>query len=63
MDQQRRNRKSMVEIATAPRRQFRPAILAAGLFGVLFVAAILLWAYYGTALFTEMILAGLAACF
>jgi hypothetical protein len=31
--------------------------------GLLFAATIALWAYHGTAVFYEMILAGLAACF
>jgi hypothetical protein len=31
--------------------------------GLLFVATVALWVRYGTAVFYEMILAGLAACF
>ena len=53
----------MTEIATSDRSVPRAAIAVAGLFGVLLAAALTLWGYYGTAVFTEMILAGLAACF
>jgi hypothetical protein len=52
----------MTEIATTVRTP-RLALAAGGLFGVLLLAALALWGYYGTAVFTEMILAGLAACF
>jgi hypothetical protein len=31
--------------------------------GALSVAAVLLWAHYGSAVFFEMIIAGLASCF
>jgi hypothetical protein len=41
----------------------RPLLIAAGTVGVLVAAAIALWAHYGTAVFYEMILAGIAACF
>lgn len=54
----------MTEIATTFRNPQRVAIFAASaVFGVLFATALVLWGYYGTAVFTEMILAGLAACF
>jgi hypothetical protein len=53
----------MTETATFVRQPRRLAAMAAGIAGLLFVAALLLWGYYGTAVFTEMILAGLAACF
>jgi hypothetical protein len=36
---------------------------AAGLFGVLIAGAAVLWFYYGTAVFFEMIRAGFIACF
>jgi hypothetical protein len=39
------------------------AWLAIGLMGLLFAAAASLWAYYGTAVFFEVITSGLAACF
>jgi hypothetical protein len=35
----------------------------AGLAAVLVVAALILWAHYGTTVFFEMIAAGFAACF
>lgn len=38
-----------------------PPVLAAG--GVLLLTTAALWAYYGTAVFYELILAGWAACF
>jgi len=53
----------MTEIATTDRSLPRAAIAIAALFGMLLALALALWAYYGTAVFTEMILAGLAACF
>jgi hypothetical protein len=53
----------MTEIATSDRSFTRAAIAVAGVFGVLLALAMVLWGYYGTAVFTEMILAGLAACF
>jgi hypothetical protein len=53
----------MTEIATTSQVPQRVLIAVAALFGVLFAIALALWAYYGTAVFTETILAGLAACF
>jgi len=41
----------------------RALMLAAGLAGLLLAAAVVLWAHYGSAVFYEMILAGIAACF
>lgn len=41
----------------------RAFLVVALVFGVLLVAAGTLWVHYGTALFYEMILAGIAACF
>jgi hypothetical protein len=53
-------------IATA-RPQSRAAKIivwsAAGLGGVAVLGAVALWVHYGTAVFFEMITAGLAACF
>jgi len=47
----------------AAARRFSPLLVAATLVGVLSLAATLaLWTYYGTAVFYEMIVAGLAAC-
>ena len=41
----------------------RPFLLVGAVAGVLFAAALVLWAHYGTAVFFEMIAAGIAACF
>jgi hypothetical protein len=41
----------------------RPLLIAGALGGALVAAAVALWAHYGTAVFYEMILAGIAACF
>jgi hypothetical protein len=39
------------------------AVAAAGLGAVLLLAALVLWFHYGTAVFFEMIAAGISACF
>lgn len=45
-------------------RRFSPLLFVACLAGGLAVGAtLLLWAHYGSAVFYEMLLAGLAACF
>jgi hypothetical protein len=41
----------------------RPLMIVAAAVGLLLAATVALWAHYGTAVFYEMILAGLAACF
>ncbi len=41
----------------------RPMLLLAGLGGVAMAATLGLWAYYGTAVFFEIVRAGWAACF
>ena len=41
----------------------RPLVLFAGAAGIALAATIALWAHYGTAVFFEMIAAGIAACF
>jgi hypothetical protein len=41
----------------------RPLMLAALLGGLLLAATLGLWAYYGTAVFFEMVRAGWVACF
>jgi hypothetical protein len=41
----------------------RPLLLVALLAGVMFAATLGLWAYYGTAIFFEMVRAGWIACF
>lgn len=40
-----------------------PLIAAGAFFGVLVAAAVAMWIHYGTAVFYEMIVAGIAACF
>jgi hypothetical protein len=50
-------------ISPLPTR-FQPAIWAvAGVVGALATGTILLWAHYGSAVFFEMIMAGIAVCF
>ena len=41
----------------------RPLMIVAAAGGVVLAGTVALWAHYGTAVFYEMILAGLAACF
>ena len=41
----------------------RPLMLVAGTAGALVAVSVALWAHYGTAVFFEMIHAGLALCF
>jgi hypothetical protein len=54
---------AMAEAATvATRRNWRPLAIVAGGAGILIAAALVLWAHYGTAVFYEMILAGIALC-
>jgi hypothetical protein len=43
-------------------RSWRPLAAIASVAGVLIAAALVLWAYYGTAVFYEMIAAGIAMC-
>lgn len=40
-----------------------PTMLVALLAGSLFAVTFVLWAYFGTAVFFEMVRSGLAACF
>jgi hypothetical protein len=54
----------MPEIASPLRTTARPLMLAAAVVaGMLLAAAFALWGYYGSAVFYEMLAAGLAACF
>jgi hypothetical protein len=48
--------------ATDPRIS-RAMIAGAVVFGIMIAGTLALWAHYGTAVFYEMLLAGLAACF
>jgi hypothetical protein len=41
----------------------RPLVIVAASIALLLVGTVALWAHYGTAVFYEMILAGLAMCF
>jgi hypothetical protein len=41
----------------------RPFVVLAALAGLLVAATLALWAQYGTAVFFEIIAAGIAACF
>ena len=52
----------MPEIAATPAFS-RPLIIAAGIGGFALAATLALWLHYGTAVFYEMILAGIALCF
>jgi hypothetical protein len=40
----------------------RPLLLIAAVLGILVAGSVALWAHYGTAVFYEMIVAGIAAC-
>ena len=40
----------------------RPLVLIAAAAGILLAGTMMLWAHYGTAVFYEMIVAGIAAC-
>ena len=52
----------MPEVAAAPSVLSRPLVIAAALAGLLVAGTLALWLHYGTAVFYEMILAGLALC-
>ena len=54
----------MSDTATAtPVRFTRPLMVAAAAAGLLLAGTVALWAHYGTAVFYETILAGIALCF
>ena len=52
----------MPAIANAPLSS-RPFVVLAAISGLLVAATLALWAHYGTAVFFEIIAAGIAACF
>jgi hypothetical protein len=55
----------MMVLASLPSQSFasRPALAAvAALVGLLAAGTLALWAHYGSAVFYEMLLSGLAAC-
>jgi hypothetical protein len=49
--------------STASRQSSRAALIASAMAGLIVAATIALWAHYGTAVFYEMILTGIASCF
>jgi hypothetical protein len=54
----------MTDTTTVPTpRSWRPLAVIAGVTGVLIAGTLALWAYYGTAVFYEVIAAGIAMCF
>lgn len=53
----------MPEAAVHSPRMMRPFLLVGAVFAVLIAATLVLWAHYGTAVFFEIIAAGIAACF
>jgi hypothetical protein len=54
----------MTEATTVPtHRSWRPLAITAAVIGALIAGTLTLWAYYGTAVFYEMIAAGIAMCF
>jgi hypothetical protein len=52
----------MPAVANAPLSS-RPLLVLAAIAGMLVAATLGLWAHYGTAVFFEIIAAGIAACF
>lgn len=52
----------MPETVSATPAFSRPLLLIAAAVGIVLAATVALWAHYGTAVFYEMILAGIAAC-
>lgn len=46
-----------------PRRAIWPLAAVSAVFGVLLAVACALWVHYGTAVFFEIVRAGIAACF
>jgi hypothetical protein len=52
----------MAESATSPQRLSRPLLVIAGAAGFVLAGTLALWAHYGTAVFYEMIVAGIALC-
>jgi hypothetical protein len=53
----------MTDVATVTtRRRWRPLAAGAAAIGLLMAGTLALWGYYGTAVFYEMIAAGIAMC-
>jgi hypothetical protein len=53
----------MPEVLSASRPGTRPLMIIGAAVALLVGATLALWTHYGTAVFYEMILAGLALCF
>jgi hypothetical protein len=54
----------MSDTSTSPQLGSRPVVIGAASVAIILVAGtVALWAHYGTAVFYEMIVAGIAACF
>jgi hypothetical protein len=52
----------MPETAAVSSRISAPLVAVAAVVALLLAGTVVLWAHYGTAVFYEMIVAGLAAC-
>jgi hypothetical protein len=50
-------------VTTTTTAYSRPLLLLAGLGGAIIAGTLVLWVYYGTAVFFEIVRAGWAACF
>ncbi len=53
----------MSEIQSASSYSSRATLIVSAIAGLIVAATIALWVHYGTAVFYEMILSGIAACF
>jgi hypothetical protein len=49
-------------VSAAEARTSRPLIILAAAAGIVLAGTVALWAHYGTTVFYEMIVAGIAAC-
>jgi hypothetical protein len=49
-------------VSAATSSYSRPLVVTAAAIGILLAGTVALWAHYGTAVFYEMIVAGIAAC-
>jgi hypothetical protein len=52
----------MPEVDAAPSTLSRPLMIAAAAAGLLVAGTLALWLHYGTAVFHEIVLAGIALC-
>jgi hypothetical protein len=52
----------MPDAVATPRRSL-PALILAGIGGLLVASSLMLWLHYGTAVFFETVRAGFVACF